>query len=445
MPRYLAFLIVLCLSSSLLASDYVVVTSSQTYQDVKWKTVVDTLLKKHDATVVTFEETPKEALPTLRNHFPKFTCFVATPAEAGRKFVAAVHQLTRELDDDVYTDTRWGILTGYDAANALSIAQHEEPLTIRKVASGTDVELTSCVEGMWYDELQKNRHVRKLPGEQATELKGPDDTTAALVSTLNDYHADLFVASGHATERDWQIGFRYRNGYFRCRDGQLYGFDTQQKEHPVHSDNAKVYMPIGNCLMGHIDSPDAMAVAWMNSAGVKQMIGYTVPTWFGYGGWGMLDYFVEQPGRYTYQEAFLANHHALLHRLNDPGTPQRDLRGLAYDRDTVAFYGDPAWEAKMADGPLWYEQSLEESDGTYTFTITPLKGEESFDTVNSNGSQRGGRPFIAFLPKRVTNVQVEEGAQFAPVITDDFILFPRPKTCDPKKSYRIVFTANPIE
>ena len=67
--------------------------------------------------------------------------------------------------------------------------------------------------------------------------------------------------------------------------------------------------------MGHIDGPDAMALAFMNSAGVDQMIGYTVPTWYGYGGWGMLDYFVEQPGRFTLAEAFYANQQALIHRL----------------------------------------------------------------------------------------------------------------------------------
>ncbi len=67
--------------------------------------------------------------------------------------------------------------------------------------------------------------------------------------------------------------------------------------------------------MGHIDGPDAMALAWMNSGGVRQMIGYTVLTWYGYAGWDCLDYFVEQPGRYTMAEAFFANQQALIHRL----------------------------------------------------------------------------------------------------------------------------------
>jgi hypothetical protein len=52
-----------------------------------------------------------------------------------------------------------------------------------------------------------------------------------------------------------------------------------------------------------------------SSAAVRQMAGYVLPTWYGYQGWGLLDYFVEQPGRFTLTEAFHANHHALVHRL----------------------------------------------------------------------------------------------------------------------------------
>jgi hypothetical protein len=126
--------------------------------------------------------------------------------------------------------------------------------------------------------------------------------------------------------------------------------------------------------MGHVDGPDAMALAFLNSAGVYQMVGYTVPTWYGYGGWGMLDYFLEQPGRFTLSEAFFANQQALIHRLvtsfpeeaalttagrlprdkelppaaRSAGLTWHDAEGLLYDRDTLALYGDPAWQTRMA-------------------------------------------------------------------------------------------------
>ena len=55
---------------------------------------------------------------------------------------------------------------------------------------------------------------KQADGEVAQE-QGPDDTTAALAARLNDGLTDLFVTSGHATERDWQIGYGYQNGEFR--------------------------------------------------------------------------------------------------------------------------------------------------------------------------------------------------------------------------------------
>jgi zinc protease len=460
----------LALAASIWAKpDYAIVVSERTQADPAWKEVVETLKAKHNAGVFVFQNKPDEVLPKLREVFPRHACFVAQPAEAGRAFVAQVHQLTRQLDDDPYADCFWGILTGYDATAALRIAKCREPLIVRKVAAGTEVALETCEEGFWYDELVKNKFVKKEKGGEAKVLQGPDDTTEALAKALTDYQADLFVTSGHATERDWMIGYRYKNGFFRCANGELYGIDTQQKKYPIQSPNPKVYLPIGNCLMGHVDGRDAMALAWMNSAGVHQMIGYTVTTWYGYAGWGCLDYFVEQPGRYTFTEAYFANQHALIHRLKTyfPGAESteadangrpkspvttapetkearlgpNDLRGLLYDRDTVAYYGDPAWMARLAKGPTAWEHTLTEKDGVWTFTITPKRGEKSFDPINKNGSQRGGRPIVAFLPKRVKDVKISAGADWKPEITDDFILVPNPQKCDPSKTYRVVFRA----
>ena len=120
------------------ASDYSVVISRQTNKQAGWQAVVDALLARHaNADVLIWENDVSEVLPLLREQHPRHTCFVARPEEAGREFVAAVHQLTRQYDTDPYTDTLWGILTGYDASNALAIAKTDEPLSVKKVASGT--------------------------------------------------------------------------------------------------------------------------------------------------------------------------------------------------------------------------------------------------------------------------------------------------------------------
>ncbi len=421
------------------AADYAIVVSEATFQDEAWRAVVDALQQKHQGRVVRYHDSVEQSLPDLQTWHPRYTCFVATPDEATRQFVAAVHQMTRQYDDDPYTDTVWGIVTGFDAAGALAIAEHDQPLVIHKVAAGTEFALEACTEGRWYDELVPGKQVHRRPGGDLELRKGPVDSTAALVETLNDYQPDLFITSGHATEREWMIGFTYRNGFFRSQAGRMWGEDTQSERHEIHSPNPKVYMAVGNCLMGHIDGPDAMALAWMQSVGVKQMIGYTVPTWFGYAGWGCLDYFVEQPGRYTFAEAFLANHHALVHRLQTASGQER--RGLLFDRDVLAFYGDPKWEARLADAPRAYEQQLKIEGDRYTFTVIPQRGADSFQPVNTNGSQRGWRPIIHFLPHRVTEIRVLEGHDLQTVVTDDFVLIPNPRRCDPDREYRVVFQA----
>jgi len=403
---------------------YAIVVSQKTRDTPGWQEVVDALQQKHpQARQLVYSGKPADLLATLQRDHPRYTCFVATPAEAGRDFVLAIHALCRAYDDDPYTDTRWAILTGHDAANALRIARHSTPLTIRKVASGTAIALEMIEQGGWYDELEAGKKVWKEAGAEPVQSRVRQDTTKALVDTLNLWQADCFIASGHATEHDWQLGYRYKNGYFKCEKGVLYGEDTNQQRHPVSSPNPKVYLPIGNCLMGHIDGADAMALAWMNSAGVNQMIGYIQPTWFGYAGWGTLDYFIEQPGRYTLIEAFFANHHALVHRLQSEPASQ----GLIFDRDHVAVYGDPAWIARMAPQPCRWAQRLTEESGTFTLTITPNRGRESFLPVNTNGSQRGGRPVVAYLPERHTGkARILQGNEHKPVITDDFILIPNP-------------------
>ena len=189
-------------------------------------------------------------------------------------------------------------------------------------------------------------------------------------------------------------------------------------------------------------------------------------------GWGVLDYFVEQPGRYTFTEAFIANHHALVHRLTTyfpelagaetdlngrtattpkigarakaAGLSLNDARGLLFDRDMVVFYGDPAWEARLADRPKAFEQSLRvEAGDVFIRDQTPTRHEQ----LPADQPERvaAGRTTVPGLPAAPgAGRQVVEGADLEPVVTDDFILVPEPAVCDPARSYRVKFTATPM-
>ena len=72
------------------AADCSIVVSRATQADAEWNKVVKALVEKYQhAEVVTWSESLEETLPALRNQHPRHTCFVATPGEAGRQFVAA--------------------------------------------------------------------------------------------------------------------------------------------------------------------------------------------------------------------------------------------------------------------------------------------------------------------------------------------------------------------
>lgn len=474
MKPFLLFLLVATGASGTEAS-YTIVSSATSSSDPGWKRVIAALEKKHPgARRIDWEKDVIEALPELTRQHPRYVCFVSQPAEASLEFVRSVHRLTRKLDADPFTDCRWGILTGADAANALEIASEEKPLVIHHTVSGTDLATERLVSAQTFSELDAGKRVVKAASGNATTETGPADSSWDIATAFEKPETGLFITSGHATERGWQIGFRYKNGTWKSKGGDLFAVDLKGESKAIHSPTPKVYLPIGNCLMGHIDGPDAMALAFMKSAGVRQMAGYTLPTWYGYQGWGLIDYLVEQPGRYSLTDSFFANQAALIQRLrthfpeianeesNSPmgkisklipvgdsaksaGLTAQDAEGLLFDRDVVVFYGDPAWDARLADGPLQWKETWKQETNGGSLEITPLAGEISFAPINTNGSQRGGRPIVRFFDHRIdpASVKITEGADLKPVITDDFLLVPLPvKASGPLK---IAFTATAAE
>ena len=153
--------------------DYAVDASKATLADADWKAVAQALLDKHKGRLIEYDASVSDALDKLKDPHPRFVCFVARPSEAGKQFVADVHRLVTKIDDDPYADAFWGILTGYDAANALRIAKHSDPLTVRKAAAGTELALDMCQEGVWYCELNAGKIVRKTPGGKIEESRAP--------------------------------------------------------------------------------------------------------------------------------------------------------------------------------------------------------------------------------------------------------------------------------
>jgi hypothetical protein len=411
------------------AADSVVLVSAATRYDEGWAKVVARLEAAHAADVLVFRASPVELQEELRRRQPRFVTWVARPEELGPKAAVVMHRLARENDADPYEDFQWGVVTGLDAAQALKVADPGRPLVIRTVGAGTSFAMECVEQGYGFSEFKAGEAWEKPLGGVPREVAGAKDSTATIVAKLNEGRTDLFITSGHATEHDWQPGYRYRNGAFGHKDGVILGKALDGSVHPLASPNPKVYLPIGNCLMGNVPGGDCMALSWMASGGVRQMVGYVQPTWFGYAGWGVLDYFLEQPGRFNLNQAWQANHHALIWRLQEVAAgraPAGDRRGLEFDRDMTIFYGDPHWDARLAPGPLrWTETLTTLPSGEVEWVIEPTAGPRTFVPVDTNGSQRGGRPLVAFLPRHAAGWEVVAGPARV-LAADDFVVLPNP-------------------
>ena len=451
---------------------YAVVVSAATAADAAWRPVVDALVAKHaGATVIKYAGDVTTCTEPLRRAGPRYVAFVAKPEEAGRKFVVAVSRLTRRLDDngDPYGDCLWGIVTGPTPAVALRVASVREPLVVRSGGAGTNLDLSVFDRGAWFSEGTAGQYTTKATGGRPVQhADGPADSTKAIVDFLNADHPDLFVTSGHASERVWALGYKYKNGLFASRGGRMFGVDLGHHRYPVDSPNPKVFLAIGNCLMGHIDGPDSMALGWIGSGGVDQFVGYTVVTWYGAMGWGVNSYLFNDPGRYDLAQAFYFSNQCVLHTLakrfpkaagvdlplpeSDAGNPDRtvsdfaealnaaagpvvpkdaqDRLGLMWDRDVVAFYGDPAWDARLAPRGPAIHTAVTHDGNAYRLTVAAAA------TVKLD------KPLAVLLPERVRHVRGVTG-DGQPVVTGNFaMLFDLP-VVEAGKTYAVTFTADP--
>ena len=353
-----------------------------------------------------------------------------------------------------------------------------EPLVIRSAVS----TLREVGSGKWFDafayvdDRDAGRCGVKRPGEDSvahyrTRRLLPDGRPD-LLREFCDFYArldpDLVTTASHATERNLEMPFSVGN--LRCADGALYADFPEGRTPLAGSDKRRVFLPIGNCLIGNVDNTrGSMAVAWMNSANAAAMAGYVVPTWYGRNGWGGLKYWLTTPGRYTLAEAFYLNQQDMLHQLEEwcPGLGERafpfgeegfaeedfvradsvagrklsaDETGFFFDRDVLAFYGDPAWDVRLRELPAERDFTVSErhEKGQCILTVTT---SAAFDAERMAGGRFkeehvGRLPFSYFFPERLPNPRLAAGQAWNAVVDENFLLIYDPGF-EPGKTYTI--------
>jgi len=464
-------------------NEYVVIAGKGILTDSAWNQVATTLAAKHQAVLISYQDKVDEVMPQLKQVRPRYVALVEKPENLGRDYVIRLNQLSRQVDQDIYADFLWGIITGYDAQAAMKMVNNTtEPLVI-KDAVATIMELHS---GKWFDRFAwVDDHTQGLWGEKksakdtivtyqlpskAMKVRGrmadgqvkemvmqrvnPVDEMQTFYNIYEQYDPDLVVTAAHATERNLEMPFSLGN--IKPKNGTLYMDFPENPQNLKESGKRKVYLPIGNCLIANVNhTKESMAIAWMNSGNAATMVGYVVTTWYGRNGWGGLKYFLTTPGRYTTAEAFYLNQQDMMYQLNEwnpkltsldfpfdvedrfaSGTqvikdstgiePTVNHLGFLHDRDVLAYYGDPKWNVRLQELP-------EENDFTVSSEIkdkkciVTIKTKENFSLERMKGDHFKEEhvldlPFSYFFPVRLNHPRLAAGQQWKAAVDENFLL-----------------------
>ena len=260
----------------------------------------------------------------------------------------------------------------------------------------------------------------KRPGGANEKVATGGNIAKALADAFNTIPVDYFVTSGHARERNWQIVYNQNKGMLiHTPTGGLQFVEPDgENRHNLTNASLKVYIGAGNCLIGHVDRRVCMATAWMHAAGVEQFAGYTVPSWYGFMGWGVKG--LHEEGRYSLAEARYLENERLLWAKTRKHKPM-DEKGLDYDRDVFAYYGDPAQRIMFPEDKTPYKVVVKGDAVEVSFTR-----DCSFAPLDD---ARGARPIMALLDTPPSgNVLLGADGKEVPdsVVTERYIFIPAP-------------------
>jgi hypothetical protein len=460
--------------------EYVVVAGKGVAADQQWYNVAKTLQSKHHAVLITYQKDLEEILPELKKYFPRYVALVEKPETVGREYVRTLSQLARNVDDDIYADFLWGIITGYDASAAMRMVENSvKPLVIKNAIS----TITELKSGKWFDKYGYiDDHAFYVWGEKQSPNdavktsfysdQGKDVVNLTLKKFEDlycQYDPDLIVTASHASQKNLEMPHSFGN--VKCKDGKLY---LDYPGGPVFLPENKqriVYMPIGNCLIGDVNNTkNSMAIAWMNSGNATAMLGYTVTTWYGRAGWGALKYWLSAPGRMTLAEAAFLNQQDMLTQISEwnkklpevkfsdinqddyscasnvlskvLGKPaNRDQIGFMYDRDVLAYYGDPAWNVRLQNLPFENDYKVSMMRKGKKCIISVITGM-NFSMERMKGDHFKQEhvldlPFSYFFPQRLKNPRLENGQSWKCAMDENFLMVYNANFM-PGKTYRIV-------
>lgn len=413
---------------------YAVVIKQSTYDDPYWQAVADSLVAKYQGQLFIWNSTLYDVQEAVAVYQPTHIGFVSTLSNASSTFIYSyVWNFMRELDDDEYCDAIWGIITGYNAEDAMNLITGSSGFEIKTVLGGTtSCDLTYYTQGIGTSESTYGSYYVKYPDSTGTTVytDGPTDRTNWLVTMINEginifnYDpVDIFYTSGHGNYNVWQLHYPDSDleGFFRASSGQVYGDPHSGPDTNINSIHPKIYFGLGNCKIGKISGGSSMAPSWIHTGGAYQYTGYVINEGSGsHQHGGTKAYFYKVARNYTWAEAFFLANQALKFDIlnNTPGTNPPDLNGSA-------LYGDPALQVKMSNEGVFREPlftsdlTINEGDDKDTITFKITMNREGSPGYNGKWGER--HPAI-ILPFHAQNIEILYTDAIEAVVEDNFAL-----------------------
>lgn len=465
-------------------NEYVILANKKVLENNEWKSIATQLSKTHNqAPIIAFEQHPKETIPQLKSLLPRYVAIVDMPHNIGYEYILEINRMSRKIDDDIYPDFLWGIITGYTAQAALKTASHATtPFRIQTVLSTSSlIRNAKWTENYaWIDDTQKGRWGEKTPTDHKPKIyEIPEyQVMEKWLERYKNLHPDFLLTASHGYEEALELPFE--QGIILNQNGKIVPYPEPYPNASLYSNGKiKVFFPVGNCLIGNVNkTKESMVIAWMNDQDVANFVGYVVTTWFGRAGWGTMKYFITDPERYTTAQAFFLNQKDMISTMNQwnnqfhtinypfPGNKMigdftgKSLQnvmdkighhwnnksvGFLYDRDVLAYYGDPKWDVKLKKTSQQndYQVTSSINEGYYTLTI---KTGEKFDYQQMQGDKFAQTmvddlPFSFFFPERLKNPKLSNDQKWKVALDENSILI-YDSNFQPNNTYTIKIQAD---
>ena len=379
------------------AGEYAILISEATAKDAGWAKIAATLQKRYKGKILTWKENVTELEAALKDAHPRYIAVVAKPQEIDRVVVADLHGMARRIDPDFYGDAIFGIITARSPKQAeLLVEAQKAPLLLERGVSTTNCDLERFKRHFFVTDWEANQYVETRNGVSSEKKFLPEgkEIVELFAKKFDEINPQYLISASHATE--FNLEMPYSRGLIAPAKGKFYCFKTAQirdflrrmgepekvesyaKEHKLLSikpnNDPKIWIASGNCLFGDIlRSPDSVAATLLSEYGVRQLVGYTVPTWYGVG-WDVHGNFFNGHQDVTVGQAWYFTNQRNLERLPDvlrshklplrakdmsgvdmnvahralyetKAEVTRDNLGRFHDRDVIAFYGDPLFRS----------------------------------------------------------------------------------------------------